>query len=191
MTPKIRLDEATHRYYLGDKEVPGYSAICADLGITKPNPYWTEQGREMGTVLHQYLLFLAQGKVASSEPDARIAGKVKGIKKFLENSGFKLAFGEIPQYDPVLRYACTPDLVGHLGAFAVNIDCKAGGAQKTHVLQLAAQKLALAAGGFRVQKSFGLYLKDDDFRLIEQDTRPHEPRWRSIVQTYHIKREYL
>lgn len=192
----IRLDEKDHSYWAGDPlgkyiRVPGYSEIVKDLGIVRDNPHWTEQGREMGTALHLYLLFLAQGKKLSTEPDPRIAGKVKGIQKFLENSGFKLAFGEVPQYDPTLRFACTPDLVGHLGSFSVNIDCKAGASQKSHVLQLAAQNIALAAGGFRVQKSFVLYLKDDDFRLVEQDTRIHEPRWRSIVQTYHIKQEYL
>ena len=180
---KIRLDAETHQYWLGDKRVPGYSEIVRDMGVVKDNPFWSDTGREIGIALHAWLLHLAELKPEVAEPDPRIAGKVGGIRKFLRESGFKFQFGEVPQYDPVSRYACTPDLCGHLGNFSVNIDAKAGAAHKSHVLQLAAQRIALKAGGFHVQKSFSLYLKNNDYRLVEQDTREHEPRW-------HIKGEY-
>ena len=189
MADKIRLD-ADHRYWLGDKEVPGYSHIVKSLGVVEDSPFWTEEGREAGTALHAWLLHLAQGKPEVSKPDPRIAGKVEGIRKFLRESGFKLAFGEVAQYEPVLRYACTPDLCGTLGMFSVNIDMKAGAKQKSHPLQLAAQKIALCYHPFRVQKSFSLYLKEGDYRLVEQDTRTHEANWRIFMAAYHSRGEY-
>ncbi len=187
---RIRLDPIEHRYFLGDKEIPGYSAICRDLGIVKENPHYTEEGREEGRMLSEWLLFLAQEKTPRSDPDPRIAGRVGGIKKFLSLSKFKLLFGEVPQYDPVSGFAVTPDIVGHIGRIAVNIDAKRGAKTKTHVLQLAAQKIALAAGGFRVRESYSLYLRDNDFRLIEQKTEAHEPRWKQFVSTWHLAKEY-
>lgn len=195
VAPYIRLD-AEHRYWVGNplgecKRVPGFSEIVRELGIVPENPFWTHDGREEGQTLHQWLLFLAQERTASEPPVASIAAKVEGIVKFLRESGFKLKFGEIPQYDPVSRFCTTPDLVGTIGKFLVNIDAKRGGPQKWHPLQLAAQKIALAAGGVRVQKSFSLYLKDGGYKLIEQDTTKHEPRWRQIAATYHIAQEYL
>ena len=181
---KIRLDLETHTYWLGERRVPGFSEIIRDLGIVKDNPYWTDAGREEGKILHQWLLFLAQKKAYSIPPVQSIAGRVEGIRKFLSESKFKLLFGEIPQYDPVSRFACTPDLVGHLGSTLVNIDAKRGEAQPWHILQLAAQKIALAAGGVLIQRSFGLYLRDGDYRLIGRDVSAYEAKWRTICASY-------
>lgn len=185
----IRLDDS-HCYWLDDKPVPGFSQIVRELGIVKDNPFWTEDGREEGKAIHLWLHHLARGKTFFSPPDPRIAGRVEGIKKFLQDTKFKLAFGEMPQYDPVSRFATTPDLVGNIGLFTVNIDAKRGSPQKWHVLQLAAQRIALIAGGFRPQKSFGLYLGEEAYRLVEQDVVKHEPRWRNIAAVYHIAKEY-
>ena len=183
-----------HEYFLEPErkiKIPGFSEIVRDLGIVKDNPYWTDAGREEGTILHAWLLFLAQGKEPSIPPNPRIAGRVQGIRKFLEESKFKLSFGEEPQYDPVSCFACTPDLIGYIGALQVNIDAKRGDPQKWHVLQLTAQKIALASGMVHIEKSFGLYLRDGDYRLVEQDTRKHETKCRAIVSGFYAKKEYI
>lgn len=193
MIYKVRCDP-DHIYWktmpCGEERVPGYSEICKDLGIVKENKFYTEEGREEGRMLSEWLLFLAKGLSPKTDPDPRIAGRVAGIRKFLAESKFKLKFGEIPQYDPVCNFAATPDIVGHLGQVAVNIDAKRGAKTKTHPLQLAAQKIALAANGFRVQESYSLYLRDNDFRLIKQDTQKHEHRWKQFVSTWHLAKEY-
>lgn len=141
-------------------------------------------------MLSEWLLFLAQGKSPKTIPDLRILGRVNGIRKFLTESKFKLLFGEKPQYDPINRFAATPDIVGYFGKTLVNIDAKRGAKTKTHPLQLAAQKIALAANGIRIQESYSLYLKEDDYRLAKQDTLKHEPRWRQFVSTWHLAKDY-
>lgn len=194
MIHPVRLD-ADHKYWIplkapGEKRVPGYSEICDDLGIVKPNPFYTEEGRAEGVALHAWLNFLVQGKVAKTEPDPRIAGRVEGIRKFLKDTGFKVAGGEIPLYDPINRFACTPDLYGHIGRTAWVIDAKRGGKLPSHRLQTAAQTIALRANGFRAQKRAALYLRDEDYRLDEHQDPMDLARWGIFVSTYHLKKEY-
>ena len=174
----------------GEKRVPGYSEICSDLGIVKENIYYTPEGREEGIALHSWLKFLASGMKPKSEPDPRIAGRVKGIEKFLKDTGFKISGGEIPVYDPINRFACTPDLYGHIGRTSFVIDAKRGAKLPSHRLQTAAQTIALRANGFRAQKRAALYLRDEDFRLDEHTDPMDLARWGIFVSTYHLKKGY-
>lgn len=194
MIHPVRLD-ADHKYWIqlkaqGEKRVPGYSEICKDLGITKDNPFWTDEGREEGVALHAWLKFLASGMKPKSEPDPRIAGRVKGIEKFLKDTGFKVAGGEIPLYDPINRFACTPDLYGHIGRSAFVIDAKRGAKMPSHRLQTAAQTVALRANGFRPQKRAALYLRDSDYWLDEHTDTMDLARWSIFVNCWHIRKEY-
>lgn len=185
---KIRID-SDHRYFMGSITVPGFTEICKDLGIIKENRFYTDEGRDVGTKVHEWCLFLAQGNESETGPDSRIKGRVNGFRKFLNESLFSFSFGEIPQ-NCGTSFACTPDLVGHIGVFSVVIDIKAGAPQKWHRLQLAAQKIALADGGFKAQKAYSLYLRDDSYRLIEHETKEDEYRWKAFVAAYHAKKRY-
>lgn len=192
MIHKVRLD-ADHKYWIpakpsGEKQVPGYSEICLDLGISKPNPFWTPGGREEGIALHKWLNFIANYQTPKAPPDERIAGRVKGIIKFLTDTGFKIAGGEIPVYDPINRFACTPDLYGHIGRTAWVIDAKRGAKLPSHRLQTAAQTIALRANGFRAQKRGALYLKYGDYRLDEHTDPMDLSRWGIFVLTHYLKR---
>ena len=158
--------------------------------LTKPNEYYTEQGRADGVALHILSGFLAQGKVPAAPPDERIAGRVEGIRKFIRDTGFKIAGGETPQYDPVLGYACLPDIWGSMGVWTWVIDFKRGGKLPTHRLQTVAQQIALSAGGFRAQKRGCLYLRDGDYRLDEHTDTRDRGHWRNFVQAWHSKQEY-
>lgn len=195
MIHPVRLDPSDHLYWIpqparGEFRVPGYSEICKDLGITKDNQFWTDEGREEGVALHAWLKFLASGMKPKSEPDPRIAGRVKGIEKFLKDTGFKIAGGEIPVYDPINRFACMPDLYGHIGRTAWIIEAKRGSKMASHKLQTAAQMIALRANGFRAQKRAALYLRDEDFRLDEHTDTMDMARWGIFVSTYYLKRGY-
>lgn len=193
----VRLDPETHKYYVPvpdpkgpEKNVPGYSEICMDLGISKPNPFWTDSGREEGQALHLWLGHLARGLKSKNAPDPRIAGRVKGIEKFLADTKFKIAGGELPCYDPINRYACTPDLFGFIGKTAWIIDAKRGSKLASHKLQTAAQTIALRANGFRAQKRASLYLRENDYRLEEHTDPMDLARWGIFVNCWHIRKEY-
>lgn len=187
MIHPIRLDQ-DHIYWRpgisGEVKIPGFTEIVTALGVSKPNPYYTEEGRDKGTSLHKWLNILARGKTAKAEPDPRIAGKVKGIEKFLRESGFKYAGGERPLYDPETQTACSPDLWGHLGLWSVVIDAKAGGKLKIHGLQTACQRLALIQNEFRPQKRYGLYLRYNGYRLVEHSDPRDDSMWKLAARCY-------
>lgn len=186
----IRLDDQ-HRYYRmspkGDTRVPGFSEICQDLGVIKPNPFHTEGGRDEGTALAQWTIFLAKGEEPAEAPDARIAGRLEGFRKFLTDSGFSFEGGEEPVYHPSLVYCCTPDLYGSLGGARCVIDTKRGAKEPWHPLQTAAQKMALGANGIICLNRYSLYLKDGDYRLDQHKDKSDEDRWTALVTAYHAK----
>lgn len=189
MTQEIKLD-SDHRYFVGDKRVPGFTEICKSLGVIKDNNFYTDEGRDEGNALHQWMLFLAQGQEPEAEPDPRIAGRVQGFRKFLADTGFQFKGGETPLYDPVSRFACTPDVWGGIYPHTYVIDVKRGAKLPWHVLQTAAQKLALGAYGFRAQKRASLYLKDGDYRLVQHEDEDDLKRWQALVTAYHAKSFY-
>lgn len=193
MIHKVRIDDE-HRYFVpatrGEERRPGYSEICLDLGISKPNPFWTDEGREEGKALHLWLKFLASGKTSTTKPDPRIAGRVSGIQKFLRDTGFRIMGGETPLYDPINRFACTPDIWGILNKFLFVIDAKRGAKLPSHRLQTGAQYIALRSNGVRVQKRASLYLHEEDYRLEEHTDTMDMARWGIFVSTYHLKKEY-
>ena len=193
MIHKVRIDDE-HRYWIpaprGEERRPGYSEICDDLGIVKPNPFYTEEGRAEGVALHLWLGFLVRGKEPKTAPDPRIAGRVAGIRKFIRDTKFRIIGGEQPLYDPINRFACTPDLFGEMNKSLFVIDAKRGGKLPSHRLQTAAQAIALRSNGMRVQKRAALYLRDEDYRLDEHTDPMDLARWGIFVSTYHLKKEY-
>lgn len=193
MIHKVRRDEE-HRYWIpgprGEEQRPGYSEICTDLGIVKPNPFYTPEGREEGVALHLWLGHLARGLTSKIAPDPRIAGRVAGIQKFLRDTGFRIAGGEVPMYDPINRFACTPDIWGVMGKVLWVIDAKRGGKLPSHRLQTAAQAIVLRSNAVRVQKRGALYLRENDYRLEEHTDTMDLARWGIFVSTHHLKKEY-
>ena len=186
MIHPVRIDKK-HRYWARQPEiqVPGFTEICNAMGVTRPNPHHTEQGRAEGVALHLWLGFLVRGKVPKTAPDPLISGRVEGIKKFIIDTRFKIIGGEEPRYDPVTNAACTKDLWGHIGLWSIVIDAKRGAKQLSHRLQTACQKICLAANDFRAQKRAALYLRDGDFRLDEHSGPEDEKNWRAIAEGYH------
>ena len=179
-----------HQYFEEGNRVPGFTEIVMALGIVKPNPFYTPDGRDQGTALHQWLLFLAQGKEPADLPDERIAGRVEGIRKFLRESDFKFQGGEQPMFDKSIRFCCTPDLWGNMAGARCVIDAKRGAKLKHHALQTAAQKLALASNGIHCRDRYTLYLKDGGYKLEQHTDANDMGRWQAIVAAYHAAQFY-
>ena len=190
MIHPVRRDNK-HRYWRpgpqGEVQVPGFTEVGKVMGIIEENDFHTAEGRERGVSLHKWLLFLAQGKAPTSHPDPRIAGKVEGIRKFMQDTKFQFAGGEEPAYDPCTNTACTPDLWGFIGSWFYVIDAKGGAKQSYHSIQTACQQLALTANGFRIQKRAALYLKDNAYRLEPHSDYGDIDRWKHTAYMYHKK----
>ena len=191
MKHPIRLDP-NHLYWSPgptkkSKEIRryGFSEICVAMGVTRPNPFHTSEGRAEGVALHKWFIFLASGKAPKTHPDERIAGRVEGIKLFLADRPFDLKGGEEPHYDPETNTACMPDAWGFRGPWSWVIDAKRGAKEKYHALQTACQQIVLRANGFHAQKRGSLYLRDGGFRLIEHTDLLDIPRWYSIALGFH------
>lgn len=188
MTYQITLDKE-HKYEVDGVRRPGFTEIAKDMGVIKDNPFYTAHGRDEGTALSEWNLFLAGGGEPEYEPDACIAGRVKGFRKFLKDTAFTLEGGEGLLFSK-LNYCCKPDLWGRIGTSKVLVEAKRGAKLKWHRLQTAAQAIALRENGFAVQKRLGLYLSDGGYSLELHDDKQDEERWRALVMAYHAKRFY-
>ena len=187
MIHPVRLDE-NHKYWTprrdGELQVPGYSEICAAIGVTKPNPHHTEAGRVRGTAVHVWSSHIAQGLPTPYEPEERIKNRVDAFRVFLEHSKFVLVGTEKPRYDPMLNFACSPDLWGNIGLWTYVLDLKTGAKRKTDPLQTAAQTIALGINEFRAQRRGCVYIKDR--HKIDHHNDPDDlTRWQALVRGYH------
>lgn len=180
-----------HHYHVDGKPYPGFTEIASAVGAIPHNSFYTDAGREEGTAIHSWMIFLARGETPKEAPDPRIAGRVEGFKKFLAESRFTLTDGEKPLCEPTLRYCGTPDLWGSIsGVTGCVIDVKSGAREPWHNLQTASYKVLLAANQFRASDRFALYLSDGDYRLVRHTDAGDENRWRAIVAAYYAARYY-
>ena len=188
-TATVTCDE-NHIYRVDGIVKPGFSEIKESYGIGA-NAFYTEAGREEGTALHKWLLFLAQGKDPASDPDYRIAGRVAAIRKFLKETGFKIHGGEVPFHSTRGDFCCTPDLWGMFQGQAAIFEAKRGAKESWHVLQTAAQKIALQANGVFIRERYNLYLKNDGtYRLDPHKDQSNEYDWLALAAAWHIKRKF-
>lgn len=185
----LTFDE-NHRYWDEGVNIPGFSEIKTALGIGI-NPFYTDDGRDEGTALHAWIIFLASGNEPNTEPDPRIAGRVAGFRKFLADSGFKFEGGEKPMRSRALGYCCTPDIYGQMGGARSLIEAKRGAEEGWHRLQTQAQKIALAENGIICRDRYALYLRDGDYRLKKHEDKTDEAKWRALVNGYHARSHFV
>lgn len=141
----FRFVEDTHRYYLGDKILPGITGILKTCLYTDPT-YYTEESRVRGTNVHKAIQFLNKGTLNWATVIDQYLGYVIAYEKFVKDWNLKLSLYELPLYHPDLLFAGTPDLVGSvLDGVPAIIDIKTGPIMKWVALQTAAQELLVRA----------------------------------------------
>ena len=106
--------------------------------------------------------------------DEKIIGKVKGYEKFLSETCFKPERLEEIVYSEELELAGTFDQVGLFQGRLSLIDLKNGCFLKFHKLQTALYVIMLRRKGVMVLDRYGLYLKDNGYRLIRYPDRTDE-----------------
>src|SRR5258708_1374343 len=187
-THEVRLD-ANHLYWVDGVRRPGYSEILDNMGFPK-NPFWNDAGRDQGTALSQWLLFLAQGNEATENPDPRIAGRVAGIQKFFKEHEFVFVGGETPLYNEERGHCVTPDIYGYLDGVSSVIEAKRGARMERHKLQTAAQTSTLEENGFMPVNQLSLYLNDCGYSLEAHEDNEDFECWFAILSGYMAKERY-
>jgi hypothetical protein len=81
MNQALRFDPEAHRYFLGNREVPGVSAILKSAGFQSAF-YRSEEGARFGTVGHQVLHLLLSGRLGEYDP--AFEPWMRGIRKFVD-----------------------------------------------------------------------------------------------------------
>jgi hypothetical protein len=169
----LRLDEATHRAFLGDRELIRATTALADVGIIDTR-WFTPESAQRGTDLHGAIAQWGEGGLKPSL-DLALDPFWAGFDAFLTESRFFCHSSEQAIWDEANGYAGRYDLLGQLPCFAAGddtldlLDLKTGHAPRWVGLQtMGYRRLVLAA---RVRR-WALELPGDcTYRLVPLNLR--------------------
>lgn len=175
-------DPDTHVYSRQGKPELSVTQACEEGGLSdeRTKPFWTPEGRQRGTDIHDALaFFFAYGE----EPDLHesIQPYWSPIMRFLEDGGFELETSETFIVDSVLRYAGRYDFVGRLRRFMADpdpnvdtardlIDLKLGSVPRTIGAQTIGYRRRMLA---KVVRRWALKVTPETYRLVEVNTDSH------------------
>jgi len=138
----LRLDEQ-HRYWLGDRRLPGVTEVLESVGLIDysvvPQAI-RDQALERGTYVHEATALDDQDRLSERSLDPVLVPYVAAWRLFRKDSGFTPEVIEEMAYHETLLYAGTPDRIGTMGKQRVIIDIKSGGLPPWVMIQLAAYK---------------------------------------------------
>lgn len=126
-------DPENHAYTINGQPAPGVTAIIGS--VLGPNPFWTQEARDMGKAVHRAIHYYAENDLDYDSLDEAIKPRLDAYIKFCADQGFKPDLIEQPLYHPTLRYCGIPDQV-KIGNLIV--DYKNGQKMPQYGLQLAA-----------------------------------------------------
>lgn len=195
MSDAIRFDEATHRYYLGDREVPGVSLILKTMGkqgdYSFLDPFYALRGKYVHRACHLDM----EGTLDDATLDPEIIPYISAWRKFRIMSHACMISMETICYNASHDYAGTHDFLGYLfhDSRLVLLDIKSGNPENWHRLQLAAYLLAVMGERWMECKAGNLYLqKTGIFRLAildPLDLANSVAEWKVIVQDFQRREE--
>jgi len=205
----VTLDHETHTYTTEPGViVPGFSEICASVGVRK-NGHWNsigggefcanETAQDFGTALHAYAAFRLHEEECDYDPQIEpwVAGFEKYMFDNLDNSECCMGFEEveISLCSKRYGYAGTPDFFRFVGSKELHVyDWKTATA-----MQLQKWRMQTAAYGELIQEHFHRVTKmvRHSVRIFEggyqEDIRTGHPEdwynWLAILNTFKIGRE--
>jgi len=136
--PELRFDPDEHRYWIGDMELHGVTSIMQRLGLVNYSaPWYTDEARERGVILHACCAQVDQDKLDWGEVPLEMYDEVVAYYSWKQRSGFKVKQTEKELASRVYYYAGTPDAWGTIDDLPVVIDRKRGTANKATRWQLA------------------------------------------------------
>ena len=188
MIPTKPTLDGSHTYHIGDRTPPSVSQVLALY--FPPSPFYTVEGRDLGTVRHQWFHALVQGREMENEPDPMILGAVVGFKRFLHEVHPVYVVGEESFYDPVLDVCGTPDLIAEVSGRLAVIDYKPPSKNPRTKLQTAAYALMLRSNRFPILDRYELRLDDGAYRLDKHRDIDDEKRWPMLVAAFRAVSHY-
>lgn len=186
---EARRDE-NHKYWAGDRNIPGFTEIATTLNFIQQNPFWTEEGRAKGTHAHDACADIDNGVFDPEFFASETVEEAMGYKGWVEKTGFKALLVEKSMASLIHLFAGTVDAFGQFpdGRYAVQ-DRKRRRAGKVTALQTAAYRRL-------VHELLGIPLHlIDRFALqnigsgrpsmVQYTDRNDDAVWLGIVAAYH------
>lgn len=149
----LTFDPATHIYKVNGEVWPSVTQILKDMGFIDDR-WFNEYARERGSLAHLIIKWDCQGVLDEDTVDPILRPYLDAWRLFVDDTGFVSGSVETPLYDPIRRFAGTPDNVGELYEVPAEIDYKTGAISPVTGLQLAGYELLT---GKRL-KRYGLQL---------------------------------
>lgn len=187
----LKLSEDGTHYIKGPKKYTRLTHLLGSHGIGQCK-YWTERGRDVGTNGHKCCHLLGEGVLDWDSVDAAVEPRVRGYEKFLIEYRVRPIVMEGMYSDDSLGVATTIDLLATIsGTSTVCLfEIKFGSQLKSHRLQTGLQSVLLNRNGIYPTRHFGLYLKANDYRLVEHVDYADIEKAKILVSAHHIKIEF-
>jgi hypothetical protein len=167
----FRFDAESHRYYLGDEQIPSVTQVLEPLQELEGIPRGIlESARDFGIKVHSACALMINKSLDWRTLDPQLVPYVSAARKFLQESGVTMLRYEHRMVDPSLKIAGTLDFTGMLNRYAAVFDWKTTAVMgRTVGLQLAAYDHLYRLGmGSRPLKRYGVQLREDgSYRLLE------------------------
>lgn len=107
--------EERHEYRFKGQVVPHVTEIIASLlDYSKVDPAVLEWKSELGTAVHLATALDDRGELDEATVDPVVSPYLAAWRKFRAETGFHPMDIEVPRYNKVHGYACTPDRFGSL-----------------------------------------------------------------------------
>lgn len=129
----FRFEKERHKYFLGDKEIPGVNAILKAAG--KIDDTWFDDvSAARGSGVHLAIFYDLMNDLHMDSLHPILVPYVQawiGFKKVVKFSPI-IELCEKPQYHPIHRYGGTPDFVGKMNGRNALIDIDTGASTWKH-----------------------------------------------------------
>ena len=101
-----------HRYLLGDRELPGVTAILQDVGLADFSaPWFTEDVKTRGQLVHAAIALDIEGDLDDETLDPVLVPYVSAWRQFLADTSSVVEHSERFVCDPAVGYAGTLDAI--------------------------------------------------------------------------------
>jgi len=119
----LRFEEAGHRYFAGDVQIPSVTSILQPyVDFSGIDPKVLERKRQIGKALHKATDLDERGDLVEESVDPAVLPYLHAWRKFKQETGWAVVASEVQLHHPIMKYAGTLDRVmkkPRLGTIAI------------------------------------------------------------------------